>query len=200
MEDVMPGEHDAGFPTERWLMEARAGSPTALNALFAEAGDRLLLFVRLRMGERLRSELEPCDVVQETWTAALEGLERFEARGPGAFSAWLCRIAENRMADLGRRGGRLKRTPPGAAHPASVLLAAARASVTGPFSAAARSDENRRLAEAVERLDEPDREALLMRHFEELTLEEIAHRTGASPTAVRRRLGRVLGVLGERLR
>ena len=38
-----------------------------------------------------------------------------------------------------------------------------------------------------------------MRYFEELTLDEIAHRMGASPTADRRRLGRVLGALGDRL-
>ncbi|QDV06427.1 RNA polymerase sigma factor YlaC [Planctomycetes bacterium Poly30] len=185
--------------TEQLFLRARAGERSALESLFASAGERLQLFVELRMGARLRTEFEPNDVVQETWVAALEGLERFEPRGEGSFGAWLCRIAEHRIVDLGRHGARRKRTPPGQRQPVSRWLEVARTSATGPFSAAARLESHGALTDAVGRLDERDRETLLMRHFEELTLEEIADRTGASPTAVRRRLGRVLGLLGAGL-
>ncbi len=73
----------------------------------------------------------------------------------------------------------------------------ARLSATGPFSQAVRTEREGRLSSVIEGLEVADREVLLMRHFEELTLDEIAHRTGASPTAVRRRLGRVLALVGQ---
>jgi RNA polymerase sigma factor (sigma-70 family) len=52
---------------------------------------------------------------------------------------------------------------------------------------------------AIEALDEPEREALLLRHFEDATVDEIAERLGRSPSAVRRLLGRAAARLGDAL-
>ncbi|MFT7678567.1 MAG: RNA polymerase sigma-70 factor (ECF subfamily) [Planctomycetota bacterium] len=184
-------------PTRALLDRAQAGDMQAAEQLFEQAAERVLLFIRLRLGAKLGRELDPMDVLQETWVAALEGFQRFDAAGTGAFAAWLCRLAENRMADLARRGGRLKRTPPGQRQAASVLLDRAKHSATGPLTAAVRGERGQRLSEAIEQLDQEEREVALLRHFQELSVEDIAERVGASASAVRRRLGRALASLGR---
>ena len=183
--------------TRKLLLRARAGDRSAADELFAAAAERVGLFVQLRMGPALRAKMEPVDVIQETWVAVLEGLEDFESRGQGSFSAWVCRIAERRLASLARYGARAKRKLPGTEQAVSMLLDHARQSATGPFSHAVCSERGSQLSSAIEALEAKDREVLLMRHFEELTLDEISHRTGSSPSAVRRQLGRALALLGQ---
>ena len=183
----------------RLLKAARSGDAKAADELFAGASPNLETFIQLRMGPRLRASYDPLDVLQEVWVAALEGIEQFEPRGRGSFNAWLCRIAERRLAGLARRGGAQKRDAPMEPHPGSALVRLHRASATGPFSAAAKLEEREALQQAIADLSDEDRRALLMRHFEELPLEEIAHRLGCSETSVRRRLGRLLTGLGRAL-
>jgi RNA polymerase sigma factor (sigma-70 family) len=48
-------------------------------------------------------------------------------------------------------------------------------------------------------LHEDERQALLLRYFEERTLDDMAATLGTSPTSVRRLLGRAMARLGERL-
>lgn len=187
----------SGEPTRALLARAKDGDEQAAERLFEQAGERVLLFIRLRLGPKLSQQVDPMDMLQETWVAALESFQRFEATGPGAFAAWLCRLAENRIADLARRGGRLKRTPPGQKQAVTVLLDRVRHSATGPLSAAVRGERESRLSEALQGLPEEEREVAILRHFQELSLEDIADRVGASPSAVRRRLGRALTALGR---
>ena len=69
----------------------------------------------------------------------------------------------------------------------------------GPATSVVRRDERLRLVEALEALDPDDRDVLLLRHFEGRTIDAIAERTGRSPSAIRRTLGRVTAALGRRL-
>lgn len=185
--------------TAELLHRARAGDSAASELLFAGAGERVLLYIRLHIGPSLRANYEPLDVLQETWLTALNLLDQFEERRPGGFSAWLCRIAENRMADLARHGGRAKRRPPGFAEPISQMLDRARQSADGPATQVASMEQAERLNAALEALGPEDREVVLLRHFQGLAAAEIARRTGSSETAVRRRLGRTLAVIGRAL-
>lgn len=185
--------------TKDLIDRARTGEPAAAEQLFASAGERVLLYIRLHMGQSLRANYEPLDVLQETWLTALKLLGDFEERWPGGFSAWLCRIAENRMADLGRHGGRAKRRPPGSAVPISQMLDRARQSADGPATQVASMELAERLNAALDALEPEDREVVLLRHFQGLAAVEIARRTGSSETAVRRRLGRTLAVVGRAL-
>src|SRR6185503_10965074 len=160
--------------TAQLLDRAKAGDADAYNRLFALAADRLLLFIRLRLGEALRAKLDSMDVLQEAYLEAHRHLARFEHREDGAFARWLCRIAENRIRGLADHHGAKKRTTPGEAGAASRALELARNPQTGPLTAVARREGRERLARAMERLEAEEREVLLLRHFEERPIEEIA--------------------------
>ncbi len=182
-------------PVTRVLLErARAGARDDYERLFALAADRLLLFIRLRLGAGLREKLDSMDILQETFLEAHEALPGFSAQEDGAFARWLCRIAENRIRGLADHHGAQKRTPPADRRPLAAILAEA-----GPSTIVSRKETRERLERAIGELSGEEQQALLMRFFEDRSLEEIAERLGRSPTAVRRLLGRGLLALGGRL-
>jgi RNA polymerase sigma-70 factor (ECF subfamily) len=171
-----------------------------LEDLFARSADRVLLFIRMRLGTKLAARMEPMDVLQDTWVEAQRGFDGFASRGRGSFTAWLCRIAENRIRALADHHGAAKRTPPGEPLPVSRVLERARADATGPVTAAARSEDRERLERALGGLEADEREALLMRHFLGRTFEEVAEALDLPPTTARRLVGRATARLGRILR
>jgi len=185
--------------TTTLLTRARQGETAAWDQLFVRAADRVLLYIRMRLGPKLRNQLESMDVLQEAYTVAVQALPELDLRGEEAFVAWLCRIAERRMADLADYHGAQKRQPPGRALPVVELLEQARHSGTDPITAAERSETRRQLEQAIERLEPEERDVLLDRFFEQRTHDDIAARLGRSPSGVRKLLGRALHKLGREL-
>ena len=119
------------------------------------------------------------DLVQDVFLKALRALPGL--RDPGAFGAWLCRIARNRATDFHRRRRRLEPLVEDVPH-------------DGPPRA-----EAREALAAVRALPEAYRETLFMRLVEGLTGPEISARTGLTPASVRVNLHRGMQLLRERL-
>ena len=177
------------------LARARAGDEPAREELLVSVAERVLLYARARLGGS-RLELEPLDLVQETFVAALQGLDGF--RGERAqFLSWICSIAEHRLLDIAKRGNAQKRQPPGGLCAASALLERARASTSGPWTRAVRLERSEHLHAALASLAEDEREVVLARHFRDESLEEIARAMGRSASASRRLLARALQRLGR---
>jgi RNA polymerase sigma-70 factor (ECF subfamily) len=189
---------DASPPTLELVAAAKGGDRDAYDRLFARAAERALLFVRLRMGPRLRSEAESLDVLQDAYLAAHRDFAAFEPRGPGSFNRWLCRLIENRLRDAADRQDAAKRPPPERAAPVSALIARARAEA-GPATVAADGERRARLERALGELDDASRRAVLLRHFQGMTVDDVAHALVMSPTSVRRLLGAALVRLGAAL-
>jgi RNA polymerase sigma-70 factor (ECF subfamily) len=192
---------DPGRPSTRTtallVEKARAGDREAYDRLFVLAAEPALLFIRLRLGRKLRRKLDSMDILQESYMEAHKAFASFEYTGDQAFSRWLCRIIENRIRDAAEfHGAKKRREPTGMGH-VSQVIERVRASITGPSTAAARAESQERLARAIEGLEEDEREAILLRHFQDLTVDEIARAMGRSPSAVRRLLGRALQRLGK---
>ena len=179
--------------------QARRGDREAYDRLFALSADRVLQFIRMRLGSGLRSKVESMDILQEAYLAAHRDFERFEYRGDDAFARWLCRIVENRIRGEADYFGAGKRRNPGAAPPVSAVLSRIRAQGSGVVTGAARLEERARLEAAMAGLAEREREALLLRYWQGRTIDEIAGLTGRSPTSVRRILGRAVLRLGGRI-
>jgi RNA polymerase sigma-70 factor (ECF subfamily) len=73
------------------VVRRAATDPRALETLYEREVDGLYAFVFFRVG---RDSSLAEDVVQETFLAALDKLERFDpARGP--FRSWLCQLSRN---------------------------------------------------------------------------------------------------------
>jgi len=187
------------YQTADLVTRAQGGDRDAYDRLFALAADRVLLFIRLRLGSALAAKLEPMDVLQETYTQALESFSRFDYRGEKSFARWLCRIAENRLRGLADYHGALKRGS--GSEEGSVTRALERVAEvgTGPVTGAARIELRETLAGALGRLPENEREVLLLRFFQGRELDDIAVCLGRSVSSVRRLIGRATRALGKRI-
>jgi RNA polymerase sigma-70 factor (ECF subfamily) len=161
--------------------------------------------VEFRLDPRLQGRLDPSDVLQETYLEAFRQLEDYLSRPGPPFHLWLRGLAGNRLYKLHRHqlgaskrdAGRdvsLDRVVP---EVSSVVLAA---HLVGnedrPSAAAHRADLQARLAEVLEQLDPLDREALVLRHFEQMTSGEVGQVLGITEAAAGKRYLRAL----ERLR
>ena len=89
---------------DRDLMRAlRRGDAAALATFCTAYLDQVYGFIYHRLaGDRQTAE----DIVQETFLAALEALERYDGRA--SLSTWLCGIARHKLADHWRRRQRLE--------------------------------------------------------------------------------------------
>jgi RNA polymerase sigma-70 factor (ECF subfamily) len=97
------GRRSAAGPEvdERALCERlRAGDRAAFAALVGRHGGSLLRLVSAIVKDRSAAE----EVVQDTWLAALDGLDRFEGRS--ALRTWLFHIAVNKARTRLAREGR----------------------------------------------------------------------------------------------
>lgn len=71
------------------VLRAQTGDAQAYCQLFRKHNNNLLYYVRALLGERAESE----DVLQEVWLTVLKKIGGLN--DPGAFRAWLYRIARN---------------------------------------------------------------------------------------------------------
>ncbi len=188
-----------GEPTEELVQRAQEGSPEALEELFGRVAERLLLYVRLRLGPGLAARIEPIDVLQEIYLQAHQDFARFEQRAAGGFSGWLYRIADNRLRDLSEHHGAQRRRAERVAWGSEALRGLVTAE-RGPGTECERQERARALAAELAELDPLEREALLLRYFHEATLDAIAARLDTSEATIRRVLARGQVKLGMRLR
>jgi RNA polymerase sigma-70 factor (ECF subfamily) len=82
------------------LVGLRAGDAAAFEELVKRYHGSLIKIALMYVRDRAVAE----EVVQETWLAALEGVDRFEGRS--SLKTWLFRIATNRAKSRGVREGR----------------------------------------------------------------------------------------------
>lgn len=177
---------------------AQAGDRAAYARLVGAVAERVRLYARLRLGPRLRTEVDTEDVLQEAWLEAHRALASFRWQGEGSFTRWVNRIVEHRIRGLLDHHGALKRSPPGPRAAPDAELGAL-ASSAGPATAAQGREEGERLLAAMDALADEERNVLLLRFHLGLSLDEAAHALGRSVGATRRLLGRALAALGARL-
>lgn len=193
---TIPNSHSPQ-PTRLLLDRARSGDDAAAGALFATGIARLDTYVHARLGPALRQKTEVDDVVQETLLKAFDSLTDFDDRGEGTFAGWLCRIAENVIRNLATHHRAAKRAADVEVVRVTRILATARETAAGPATIAAVRDDGQGLRDALDRLSDELRTVMLLRHFQDCTIDEIAATTNKSASAVRRALGRAMRELGE---
>ena len=76
------------------------------------------------------------------------------------------------------------------------VLERARTTATGPGTALGRVEDRDRLVEALAKLTEEERQAILLRFFQDRTIDEIATALETSASSARRILGRAVERLG----
>jgi len=181
------------------LVEARAGSVVALNELYARYAGRLLSLIRLRMGPGLRPGVESRDILQATLLKSFQHLEQFNGADGRSLMAWLARIAENEIRDQADWQGRQRRDK-AKEEPLDPVNAQVTAHVRSAATQLIVDEETERLEQGIAALDEPYREAILLRKFEELSYAEMAVRLGRSEDACRMLVARAMVALTMKLR
>jgi RNA polymerase sigma-70 factor, ECF subfamily len=179
------------------LLESVAqGDRQALENLLARYRPELHAFVKLRLGTRFASRVDPSDVVQEAQMEIVRRMNDFLRRRPMPFHLWARKTAYARLLDLRRHHRRSRRSVEReAALPEHSSLALARPLLAGGSSPSQRLQAQElaeRIAQAVAQLSEVDQEILLMRHGEGLAFEEIGCLLEIEPAAARKRFGRAL--------
>ena len=170
--------------------------------------DYLRLLAGVQLDARLRGKLDPSDVVQETLARAHEKGEQFRGRTEAERAAWLRQILANQLAaavrrylDAGKRDARRERSLSVAVEDSSARLEALLAAdQPSPSQQAVRHEELRRLAEALARLPEDQRQAVELHHLHGLPVEEVARTLGRSQAAAGGLLRRGLKRLRELMR
>ena len=166
----------------------------------------LLVLARLHLDGRLRGKLDASDVVQQVLLQAYQALPGFRGRSEGELTAWLrqilARCLANALRDFGRarRDVGLERSLEAALDASSARLGDwLAADGSSPSRQVERQEEAVRLAEALTRLPEAQREALILQHWQGWSLAEIGAHLGRSPAAVAGLLHRGLQKLRELL-
>jgi RNA polymerase sigma-70 factor (ECF subfamily) len=165
----------------------------------------LRLLARLQLGPKLRAEIDPSDVVQQTLLKAHERRGQFRGTTGAEQLAWLRTILAREIADALRRRGR--RPDRALALEAAIEQSSARLDrwlEAGGPSASQRMMHEERLLEMVEALatlPEDQRAALELRHLQGLPVPEVAEQLGKSLPAVagllHRGLKRLRAAMGE---
>jgi RNA polymerase sigma factor (sigma-70 family) len=134
------------------MRRAREGSRDALNTLLGQCGERLLAFIRLRLGPGLRAQVESGDILQVTLLRGFQHIDQFEGASSRSLVAWLMTIAQNVIRDEAdfahrqRRDARL--TVPMTDDVANII-----ADLRSEVSRLALKEETGRLESAMERLE-----------------------------------------------
>jgi RNA polymerase sigma-70 factor (ECF subfamily) len=191
--------------TEDLLRAINAGDAEARDRLLARHRDRLRRMVAYRLDRRLAARVDPSDVVQEVLAEADRKLDRYLRDRPLPFLPWLRQLASEHLITLHRRHVRaqkrsVRREEPGILalpeESAAELAGRLASSATSPSQRAVRQELRQRLQQALHQLPEHDREVLVLRQLEQLSVTEAAEVLGISAGAVKVRHLRAL----ERLR
>jgi RNA polymerase sigma-70 factor (ECF subfamily) len=168
--------------------------------------DYLHLLARMQIDPRLRRDCDPSDIVQTVLLKANQAHDGFRGTSAEELAGWLRQILAHTLADQlrdrlrGRRDVRREVELERSVTESSYKLAACGVSREPSPSAALGDKENAlRLAGALARLPEPQRDAVTLKHLEGRPLFEVANLMNRSPAAVASLLRRGLARLRELL-
>ena len=161
---------------EQLMLDFQNGSTEAFTELFQRYAQRLYGFFRRRLENPTRAE----ELTQDVFVAVLKGASRYEPRA--LFRTYLYSIAVRLLMAERRKAGREFGN-----------------AQTAEPSQAAGAETAAWVRDAVARLEETEREILLLREYEELSYEEIAQVLAIPVNTVKSRLYRARMALRELL-
>ena len=160
----------------------------------------------VHLDRRLRGKLDPADVVQQVMVRAVAGLSGLRSNDTPVVIAWLRTILASELADVAKHYDRDKRDITrersielDLERSASGLGAWLAADQSSPSQRAAQNEDVLRLADALAELPDGMREAVVLKHCQGWTLQQVAERMGKTVPAVASLVRRGLEQLRARL-
>lgn len=171
----------------RWIQRAKEGNSAAFAEIYEHYQPIVYRYIFYRVGDAATAE----DLTAEVFVRLVENIGRFTYRGRPLL-AWLYTIARNVVIDHYRRVGQSPTLP---------LDERLVATKDGPEEAFEQVLTQQRLAAAIARLTEDQRQVVLLRFVEGLDSETVARMLGRPVGAVKalqhRALAALRRILGE---
>ena len=150
-----------------------AGQESAFAPLLERHKSRVFTTILLIV----RDEDVADDLLQDTFIKAIHTLKGGRYNDEGKFGSWICRIAHNLAIDSFRRG---KRAPQTSLDDNPLLANSLHLAEEGADEQLAREETHARLRALIQELPAAQKEVLLMRHYGDMSFQEIADATGVS--------------------
>lgn len=204
---VIQAMSDASEEKLQGLVDKAAnGDESALATILDIYRDRLRRMVLMRLNPLLRSRLNPSDVLQESFIDARRQFAEYAINPRFSVYFWLRNIVSKRLGKLHRfhldaemrNANRELSLDANLTGASSVFLATQlAASSTSIDRQLVQAEVQGRLQQALDEMEEKDREVIAMRHFEELSTEEIAEILNLTRSGVLKRYTRALRKLRD---
>jgi RNA polymerase sigma-70 factor (ECF subfamily) len=143
----------------------------------------------------LPRNLAASDLVQDTLIRGVDGFAGFRGTTNGELARWLRQILQNQAAAVRRHQGRQKREDP----VDRVQWVSRRSESATPSEVAMSLEDRQRLEWALGRLAEDQRQAIHLRHRDDLSFREIGQRLDRSEEAARKLWARAVVQLQQEL-
>ncbi|MEM7473899.1 MAG: sigma-70 family RNA polymerase sigma factor [Planctomycetota bacterium] len=196
-----------GDHTQELLLNAKEGDDDAVERLLDRHRDSLRRMIGMRLDQKIVRRVDVSDIVQDVLVEANRRLQDYLQNPVMAFHLWIRQIAKDRIIDAHRRHRvsakrSIDREQPlvatGAVDQSTIELAA---QICDPELTPAAAATQRELAQHIQGcislLPERDREIILMRHYEQLSNQEIAQSLELTEPAASMRYLRALKKLRE---
>jgi len=149
------------------------GGEDAFETLVLKYKNRIFTTINLIVKDTCVAE----DLLQETFIKAIDTIKSGRYNEEGKFLPWISRIGYNLAIDYFRRQ---KRYPMVVMEDNSNVLNTLHFAEDSVESARIRQETYAKLRELTQKLPEPQREVLIMRHYMKMSFQEIAESTGVS--------------------
>jgi RNA polymerase sigma-70 factor (ECF subfamily) len=170
--------------TEALLRDARQGQAGAVDRLLEQHREPIRRMIDLRLDPAIVQRVDASDVVQEVMLEASRRLQEYLENPTMPFNLWLRHLAKDHLIDAHRRHHQARKRGvdreqpmhrPAWADQSSLELAGQLVDPERtPASEAIQQELQKRLHAAIAELDDIDREVILMRHFEQLSNQDVA--------------------------
>lgn len=169
--------------TQELLQSAKRGNDDAVNNLLERHRNAIRKMVQMRMDKAVAGRVDASDIVQDVMLDASQRLSEFIQKSPMPFHLWLRQLAKDRLIDAHRkhRGAQRRsvdkeqRLNVQYADQSSLNLAAQLQDYElTPAAATLRKELEQRFLQALDQLEDDDREIIIMRHQEHLSNSDVA--------------------------
>jgi RNA polymerase sigma-70 factor (ECF subfamily) len=198
-----------GEQTQDLLKEVGQGDQSAVNRLLDRHREAVRRMVQMRLDHAVARRVDASDVVQDVLLEASQRLTDYIRNPSMPFHLWLRQLAKDRMIDMHRRHrGAQRRSVDREQNMSSFnsddqsaadLTSLLRDAELTPAASALRKEMEERFVLALDKLEESEREIIIMRHFEHLGNGEVAEALGLSAPAAGMRYLRAIRRLRELL-
>ena len=166
----------------------------------------LKLLAEMQLNPHLKVKEDASDIVQQTMLEAHRDFVTFRGKTEAELKAWLTTILANNIVSVARHYGRDKRDPRREVslqdqfeQSSALLHKQLAAEQTSPSMKLMKQERSQQVAEALLRLLEGERDAVVLKHYHNWTVAEIAQHLGRTEEAVAGLLRRGLKKLRDHL-